>query len=151
MRKLLPGSVLFLGLLLSLPLAAKVSELIAAEGDEALSLRLAVRPGGCSGFSYDMYFDSAVDESDIVNETDGVRVVVDAESATMVGGATIDFRDGGLQAIVGARLEAVDIAHRDLVRAGLRGACGQFADRISGRSEDSWCDRAVQRSARWDR
>jgi iron-sulfur cluster assembly protein/iron-sulfur cluster insertion protein len=85
------------GVTLTAGAAAKVSELIAAEGDEALSLRLAVRPGGCSGFSYDMYFDSAVDESDIVNETDGVRVVVDAESATMVGGATIDFRDGGLQ------------------------------------------------------
>ncbi len=85
------------GVMLSSNAAAKVSELIEAEGDESLSLRLAVRPGGCSGFSYDMYFDSAVDESDIVNETDGVRVVVDPESAAMVGGATIDFRDGGLQ------------------------------------------------------
>ncbi len=82
------------GVMLSSSAAAKVSELIEAEGDESLSLRLAVRPGGCSGFSYDMYFDSAVDESDIVNETDGVRVVVDPESAAMVGGATIDFRDG---------------------------------------------------------
>ena len=85
------------GVTLTASAAAKVSELIAAEGDEKLSLRLAVRPGGCSGFSYDMYFDSAVDDSDIVNETDGVRVVVDPESAAMVGGATIDFRDGGLQ------------------------------------------------------
>ena len=85
------------GVTLTSSAAAKVSELIEAEGDEALSLRLAVRPGGCSGFSYDMYFDAAVDETDIVNETDGVRVVVDRESAAMVGGATIDFRDGGLQ------------------------------------------------------
>ena len=77
--------------------AAKVGELIDAEGDESLSLRLAVRPGGCSGFSYDMFFDSAIDATDIVNETDGVRVVVDSASAAMVGGATIDFRDGGLQ------------------------------------------------------
>ena len=85
------------GVTLSSSAAAKVLELVEAEGDASLSLRLAVRPGGCSGFSYDMYFDSAVDETDIVNETDGVRVVVDAESAAMVGGATIDFRDGGLQ------------------------------------------------------
>ena len=85
------------GVTLTSSAAAKVGELIEAEGDSSLSLRLAVRPGGCSGFSYDMYFDSAVDDSDIVNETDGVRVVIDSESAAMVGGATIDFRDGGLQ------------------------------------------------------
>ncbi|MGA9596516.1 MAG: iron-sulfur cluster assembly accessory protein [Acidimicrobiia bacterium] len=85
------------GVTLSSNAAAKVRELIQAEGDEALSLRLAVRPGGCSGFTYDMYFDAAIDDTDIVNETDGVRVVVDSESAAMVGGATIDFRDGGLQ------------------------------------------------------
>jgi iron-sulfur cluster assembly accessory protein len=85
------------GVTLSNGAAAKVRELIQAEGDESLSLRLAVRPGGCSGFTYDMFFDSVIDDSDIVNETDGVRVVVDAESAVMVGGATIDFRDGGLQ------------------------------------------------------
>ena len=85
------------GVTLTTSAAAKVGELIDAEGDESLSLRLAVRPGGCSGFSYDMFFDSAVDETDIVNETDGVRVVVDSQSAAMVGGATIDFRDGGLQ------------------------------------------------------
>ena len=34
------------GVMLSNSAAAKVSELIAAEGDESLSLRLAVRPGG---------------------------------------------------------------------------------------------------------
>lgn len=85
------------GVTLTSSAAAKVQELIQSEGDESLALRLAVRAGGCSGFSYDMYFDSAVDDTDIVNETDGVRVVVDAESAAMVGGATVDFRDGGLQ------------------------------------------------------
>jgi iron-sulfur cluster assembly protein/iron-sulfur cluster insertion protein len=85
------------GVTLSTSAAAKVLELIESEGDTSLTLRLAVRPGGCSGFSYDMYFDSAIDGTDIVNETDGVRVVVDQESAAMVGGATIDFRDGGLQ------------------------------------------------------
>ena len=85
------------GVTLTSSAAAKVLELITAEGDESLALRLAVRPGGCSGFSYDMFFDSAVDATDIVNETDGVRVVIDPESAAMVGGATVDFKDDGLQ------------------------------------------------------
>ncbi len=77
--------------------AAKVRELIEAEGDPALALRLAVRPGGCSGFSYDMFFDTQVDDTDIVSENGGVRLTVDAESAAMLGGATIDYKEGGLQ------------------------------------------------------
>ena len=39
----------------------KVRELIQAETDPGLALRMAVRPGGCSGFSYEMYFDSQID------------------------------------------------------------------------------------------
>ena len=37
--------------------AAKVASLLEAEGDTSLALRVAVRPGGCSGFSYEMFFD----------------------------------------------------------------------------------------------
>ena len=36
----------------------KVGELIAGEGDDSLALRVAVRPGGCSGFKYEMFFDT---------------------------------------------------------------------------------------------
>ena len=74
--------------------AAKVAELIAKEGDGTLALSLGVRPGGCSGFSYEMYFDSAIDDTDVVSETDGVRLVVDVKSAEMLSGAEIDYRDG---------------------------------------------------------
>lgn len=85
------------GVMLTSAAATKVGELIAAEGDESLFLRLGVRPGGCSGFSYEMFFDTQLEQSDIVNETDGVRIVVDEQSAAMVSGATVDFRDQGLQ------------------------------------------------------
>lgn len=77
--------------------AAKVLELIEAENDPSLALRLAVRPGGCSGFSYEMYFDSQVDPTDIVSETAGVRLLVDEQSAQMVAGATVDYKEMGLQ------------------------------------------------------
>jgi len=77
--------------------AAKVRELIEAEGDPSLALRLAVRPGGCSGFSYDMFFDAQIDATDMVSEKGGVRLAVDAESAAMLGGAVVDFKDMGLQ------------------------------------------------------
>ena len=83
--------------MLSTAAAAKVKELIDAEGDPSLGLRLAVRPGGCSGFSYEMFFDSQIDDTDIVSETDGVRLLVDAQSVTMVQGATVDYKEMGLQ------------------------------------------------------
>ena len=74
---------------------AKVAELIAAEGvDEVLALRVAVKPGGCSGFNYDMFFDSEFADDDTLAEFSGVKVVVDAASAELLTGATLDFADG---------------------------------------------------------
>ena len=45
--------------------ADKVKSLIAAEDNPELVLRVAVRPGGCSGFSYEMFFDTDVAADDI--------------------------------------------------------------------------------------
>jgi iron-sulfur cluster assembly protein/iron-sulfur cluster insertion protein len=73
---------------------AKVRELIAAEGEPGLALRMGVRPGGCSGYSYEMFFDSAVEPGDIVEEFGEVRVVVDPESVSKLAGATLDYKDG---------------------------------------------------------
>jgi iron-sulfur cluster assembly protein/iron-sulfur cluster insertion protein len=84
------------GVTLSSDAAAKVKALMEAENQEMV-LRLGVKRSGCSGYAYDMFFDSIIDPTDIVNETDGVRVVVDAQSVEMVNGAIIDFRDDGLQ------------------------------------------------------
>ena len=78
--------------------ATKVQELITAEGDTALALRVAVRPGGCSGFSYEMFFDSDITDDDLVTEKAGVRVVVDPSSAQLLTGATLDYKDGLQQA-----------------------------------------------------
>ena len=72
----------------------KVKELIAAESEESLALRVAVRPGGCSGFSYEMFFDTDMAADDITVDGGGFNVVVDASSAPLLKGATLDFKDG---------------------------------------------------------
>lgn len=72
----------------------KVKELIAQEGQDGLMLRVAVRPGGCSGFSYEMFFDSETDNEDLIDDQGGVAVVVDPSSAQLLTGATLDFKDG---------------------------------------------------------
>ena len=74
--------------------ASKVKNLIDEEGDDSLALRVAVRPGGCSGFSYEMFFDTDVADDDNVTEYGEVRVVVDSSSALMLEGATLEFTDG---------------------------------------------------------
>ena len=72
----------------------KVGELISAEGEDGLALRVAVRPGGCSGFSYEMYFDTDRDTEDLIADYNGVGVVVDPSSAQLLEGATLDYKDG---------------------------------------------------------
>lgn len=77
--------------------AVKVKELLAAEGAEDLALRVAVRPGGCSGFSYEMFFDgdiAADDEQAQFGPDQSVKVVVDPASAQLLMGATLDYKDG---------------------------------------------------------
>ena len=71
----------------------KVSELLSQETED-MALRVAVRPGGCSGFSYEMYFDTDKAEDDIEKLFDEVRVLVDSSSAELLTGATLDFKDG---------------------------------------------------------
>ena len=78
--------------------AVKVRDLIEAEGEENLALRVAVRPGGCSGFSYEMFFDSEVVDDDVTLDYQGVKVVVDPSSAQLLEGATLDYKDGLNQA-----------------------------------------------------
>ena len=79
--------------------ASKVKELLAAEGAEELALRVAVRPGGCSGFSYEMFFDGDIaGDDEQATFGDAVKVVVDPASAQLLLGATLDYKDGLQQA-----------------------------------------------------
>ena len=72
----------------------KVAELIAQEGQDDLALRVAVRPGGCSGFSYEMFFDSDVNDDDVELTFGAVKVLVDSTSSKLLSGASLDFKDG---------------------------------------------------------
>ena len=72
----------------------KVGELIAGEGDDNLALRVAVRPGGGSGFSYEMFFDTERADDDLEVNFGEIRVVVDPSSAQLLEGATLDYKDG---------------------------------------------------------
>jgi iron-sulfur cluster assembly accessory protein len=74
--------------------STKVKQLIDAEGNPELVLRVAVRPGGCSGLSYEMFFDTDVSPDDVASEYGDVRVVVDPASSQYLAGASLDYKDG---------------------------------------------------------
>ena len=70
--------------------AARVAAIAAKQGKPAI-LRLAVDGGGCSGFQYRFGFADAPEADDMVAETDGVRLVVDAMSLDLVRGCSVDY------------------------------------------------------------
>jgi iron-sulfur cluster assembly accessory protein len=74
--------------------STKVKELIQAEDNPELVLRVAVRPGGCSGLSYEMFFDTDIAADDLASEFGDVKVVVDPASSQYLTGASLDYKDG---------------------------------------------------------
>jgi iron-sulfur cluster assembly accessory protein len=84
--------------------ARKIQALAAKEGRSEAILRVRVTAGGCSGFSYHLSFeDTAARDDHVVGNEDGVRVVIDPQSAPILAGATLDFDDalmgGGLKMV----------------------------------------------------
>lgn len=76
--------------------AARIREIAVRDGvalDEQF-LRVAVVPGGCSGLTYELGWDTTVREDDRTTELDGIRLVLDRRSALYVEGTTLDFTDG---------------------------------------------------------
>lgn len=76
--------------------AAKVMrEQLARRGTPQASIRLGIRGGGCTGYSYLFEFDDREPRSsDHVFTKDGVRVVVDPKSMILLKGTEVDFETG---------------------------------------------------------
>ncbi len=72
--------------------------LTVAEGEgvdlSATMLRVAVVPGGCSGLTYDLGWDTVRQQGDRVIQADGLSVVLDRRSAACLDGIELDFTDG---------------------------------------------------------
>jgi iron-sulfur cluster assembly protein len=60
---------------------------------QGTALRVGVKGGGCSGFSYTLGFDDQISEIDQISEVEGVRVVCDPKSFLYLSGTQIDFED----------------------------------------------------------
>jgi iron-sulfur cluster assembly protein len=56
-------------------------------------LRVGVKGGGCSGFSYTLGFDDNQNPTDQLSEIDGVQIMCDPKSFLYLNGTVVDFED----------------------------------------------------------
>ncbi len=84
-----------LGITLSETAAEEVGKFLSEEGieEEVAGLRVAVVPGGCSGFEYSLTLEDEAEEDDILLETRGVRLFVDPFSAQYLEGTHIGYTE----------------------------------------------------------
>jgi iron-sulfur cluster assembly protein len=61
---------------------------------EGTVLRIGVKGGGCSGFSYSLDFDTNTSEKDRIVELHGVKMAVEKKFDPYLDGTVVDFYDG---------------------------------------------------------
>ena len=83
------------GILLSETAAREIKNIIQQQelDAEKVCLRVGVKGGGCSGFSYVLDLTETRKEIDEEFEQHGIRVICDPKSLLYLGGTTVDFKD----------------------------------------------------------
>ncbi len=80
---------------LTQPAADRVKAYLDARG-KGIGLRVGIKKTGCSGYAYVVNYADDVNDSDIVFEDHGVKVVVDEKSLELIDGTEVDFVKQGL-------------------------------------------------------
>ncbi len=73
--------------------AHKLQELVEAEQNPDMGLRVYVYSGGCSGFRYGMMLEDQPSNEDLTVESRGIKVYVDGQSTQYLQGSEIDYLD----------------------------------------------------------
>lgn len=73
-----------------------IKEMLIAEDNPDMFLRIGVKEGGCTGFSYGMSFDDEKEDSDQTIDLADIQVIVDEESLKYLNGVQIDYKDAGM-------------------------------------------------------
>ncbi len=73
--------------------ADKAKSMLDDKGFADGALRVFVVGGGCSGYQYGMALATDVEDGDAVVEKNGVRFLIDAESAPLIAGSRVDYID----------------------------------------------------------
>jgi iron-sulfur cluster assembly protein len=83
------------GIILSETAAREVRNIVQQQelDSEKIRLRVGVKGGGCSGFSYLLDLTESQKDTDEVFEQHGIKIIVDPKSLLYLNGTTIDFKD----------------------------------------------------------
>ena len=73
----------------------EVKRLMGEEQKPHVALRVGVKGGGCSGFSYQILLeDASPKQYDTLFEQEGVKMLIDAKSHLYLDGTVIDYKNG---------------------------------------------------------
>jgi iron-sulfur cluster assembly protein len=78
--------------------ADRVKAMMAAKGDDASGLKIAVKKGGCAGMEYAISWADSVGKFDEVIEQDGARVIIDPQAVLYLLGTEMDYKIDTLSA-----------------------------------------------------
>jgi iron-sulfur cluster assembly protein len=84
-----------MAILLTESAAERVRKYLVARG-EGVGLRLGITKTGCSGYSYVINYAEELQDTDIVFEDKGIKVVVDPDALPLIDGTEVDFVKNGL-------------------------------------------------------
>ena len=77
------------------PMASeKLKEILVEQGEEGSSLRVVLMPGAHGGAQYMLALEKEARSDDTIIDSEGVKILIDADSAPMMEGAEIDYMDG---------------------------------------------------------
>lgn len=76
------------------PIAAEqIKKQLIKRGTPDAYVRIGVKGGGCSGFSYVFRFEDIVQSKDLIFETEGARIIIDPKSIILLNGVTLDWEN----------------------------------------------------------
>ena len=71
----------------------KLKEIMVEQGEEGSSLRVILMPGANGGAQYMLALEKAAKSDDMVVQADGVSILLDSDTAPLMEGAEIDYKD----------------------------------------------------------
>ena len=73
--------------------ASEIGRLKSKQLPSNIFVRLAVKPGGCSGWFYDMSFDEAVKLDDRLIDCHGIQILIDPASLNYINDLILDYSE----------------------------------------------------------
>ncbi len=77
--------------------ARHVKDYLTSQNDE-INLRVGVKPTGCSGYRYTVEAAEKISDTDLLFESNGIKIVVDDQSFLYLSGTEVDYVKEGMSA-----------------------------------------------------